>query len=241
MEAQQLTYARHSYGERFIDANDGRPQGAPRLPADRAPKVLGGTAIPADPERMPDDLTYDAAAQELRVGEGRISNVTPRMWSYSVSGVNVLGKWFSCRRQTRDRPVMGDRRVSALLDIQLDHWPAEYTRELVDMLNVLGLLIDLEPEQSELLAAIVPSYRVAGRSEPGGGGMCECGGDAFDIVKGASGHRHDQIVGGVVGERESPTVETVEGDQRTQCQPLVAVDQRMIACQGVQQRCRLLV
>jgi hypothetical protein len=103
---------------------------------------------------MPDELTYDAATQELRVGAGRIGNVTPRMWSYDVSGVNVLIKWFSYRRKTRDRPVMGDRRVSALMSIQPDHWQADYTRELIDLLNVVGLLADLEPVQAELLTAI---------------------------------------------------------------------------------------
>jgi hypothetical protein len=144
----------HSYGERFVDATAGRPPGAPRLPAERAPKVLAGAAIPSEPDRMPDSLTYDATAQELHVGEGRIGNVTSQMWSYNVSGVNVLNKWFSYRRKTRDRPVMGDRRVSGLLDTQLHYWPAEYTRDLIDMLNVLGLLTELEPDQAALLAAI---------------------------------------------------------------------------------------
>ena len=103
---------------------------------------------------MPDELAYDATAHELHVGTGRISNVTPRMWSYDVSGVNVLTKWFSYRRKTRDRPIMGDRQVSLLSEIQLDHWDADYTRELIDLLNVLGLLADLEPVQTELLTAI---------------------------------------------------------------------------------------
>lgn len=145
----------HSYGERFVDPSDDRPSGAPRLPADRAPKVVAGAAIPSDPDRMPDGLlTYDASAHELHVGEGRISHVTPQMRSYDVSGVNVLDKWFSYRRKTRDRPVMGDRRVSALLEIQLDHWPAAYTQELIDLLNVIGLLVDLESRQSELLGEV---------------------------------------------------------------------------------------
>jgi hypothetical protein len=144
----------HTYGERFVDASNGRPSGAPRLPAAQAPKVLAGAAIPSDPERMPDSLNYDAAAQELQVGEGRIGNVIPQMWSYNVSGVNVLNKWFSYRRKTRDRPVMGDRRVSGLSDIQLEYWPAEYTRELIDLLNVVGLLAEVEPGKSRLLGAI---------------------------------------------------------------------------------------
>jgi hypothetical protein len=142
----------HTYGQQFVDPAAGRPRRAPRLPPGRAPKVSAG--IPSDPERMPDSLTYDVKRQELRVGAGRISNVTPTMWSYGVSGVNVLAKWFSYRRKTRDRPVMGDRRVSPLLGIQPDHWHADYTRELIDLLNVLGLLIELEQDQSNLLTAI---------------------------------------------------------------------------------------
>ena len=103
---------------------------------------------------MPDEIIYDPDNGELRVGAGRIGNVTQEMWSYNVSGVNVLNKWFSYRRKTRDRPVMGDRRVSALEDVQPDKWQAEYTQELIDLLNILGLLTDLEPAQSELLAEI---------------------------------------------------------------------------------------
>jgi hypothetical protein len=47
---------------------------------------------------------------------------------------------------------MGDRRPpSPLQAIQPDHWPAEYTTDLLDLLNVLTLLVDLEPEQAKLL------------------------------------------------------------------------------------------
>jgi hypothetical protein len=34
-------------------------------------------------------------------------------------------------------------------------WRADYTSELIDLLNILGLLADLEPEQAELLARII--------------------------------------------------------------------------------------
>jgi len=159
----------HTYGQRFTDPASGRPRRAPRLPADRAPKVLAHAAIPSDAAHMPDELVYIATAHELHVGRGRISNVTPRMRSYDVSGVNVLTKWFSYRRKTRDRPIIGDRRVSALSDIQLDYWHADYTRELIDLLNVLGLLADLEPVQSELLSAIGegPLFSTTNLSEAG--------------------------------------------------------------------------
>jgi hypothetical protein len=150
----------HCYGQRFHDDRAGRPHRAPRLPATAAPKVLGSHPIPSEPDRMPDSLSYDAAKGELIVGEGRISNVTTAVRGYQVSGVNVLDKWFSYRRRTRVRPVLGGRRVSALNSIQLDHWSNEYTTDLINLLNVLGLLVELESAQADLLAEIVSGLLV---------------------------------------------------------------------------------
>ncbi len=163
----------HSYGQRFVDDTAGRPKSAPRLPREYAPRVAGSYPIPSDEEHMPDELGYDAQARHLHVGVGIIENVTPRMWQYEVSGVNVLGKWFSYRRRSRDRPLMGDRRVSLLSQVQSQTWRAEYTRDLIDLLNVLGLLEQLETPQAELLEAVLAGpllgsdeLRVAGvRSE----------------------------------------------------------------------------
>ena len=144
----------HSYGQRYYDSTDDRPKRPPRMPHDRAPHVLGGYPIPADAEHMPDTLGYDKDKQELIVGSGHIGNVTPRMREYDLSGVNVLDKWFSYRSRNRQRPTIGTRRSSLLQQIQATAWQAEYTSELIDLLNVLGLLIDLEPGQAELLNEI---------------------------------------------------------------------------------------
>ena len=112
----------HSYGRRFVDADAERPRGAPRLPKEHAPPVAASHPIPSDEERMPDRLGYDPQARCLHVGAGVIEHVTPRMWEYDVSEVNVLGKWFSYRRKARDRPIMGARRVSPLLEVQSRTW-----------------------------------------------------------------------------------------------------------------------
>lgn len=74
---------------------------------------------------------------------------------YEVSGKRVFTQWFSYRKKNRERPMIGDRRPpSKLGEIQPDHWPAEYTTELLHVLNVLALLVKLEPEQAQLLEAI---------------------------------------------------------------------------------------
>lgn len=101
---------------------------------------------------MPDSINYDANKKRLLVGAGFVENVEPGVWSYEVSGKQVLLQWFSYRKANRERPIIGDRRPpSPLGNIQPDHWLAEYTTELINVLNVLGWLVDLEPAQARLL------------------------------------------------------------------------------------------
>lgn len=145
----------YTFGERMADPKSNRPPGPPRLPAGKAPYIPVGGAIPDDPDHMPDSMGYDASKHRLLVGHGRIENVDPKVWSYEVSGKNVLSQWFSYRKANRERPIIGDRRTpSPLGDIQPDHWLPEYTTELINVLNVLGLLVELEPSQAELLEKV---------------------------------------------------------------------------------------
>ena len=107
---------------------------------------------------MPDKIEHDAATQCLHVGAGRIAPVPMSVWRYEVSGKQVLTQWFSYRRKTRERPIIGDRRApSPLGDIQPQAWLAEYTTELLDLLNLLGLLIELEPQQGSMLERVLAS------------------------------------------------------------------------------------
>ncbi len=145
----------HTFGERFADPANQRAPGPPRLPPERRPKVPKQGTIPTDAENMPDHIDYDASKQRLLVGQGFIEPVPPEVWRYEVSGKQVLVQWFSYRKKNRERPMIGDRRPpSPLGDIQPDTWLAEYTTELLNVLNVLGLLVELEPAQADLLKRI---------------------------------------------------------------------------------------
>lgn len=127
--------------------------GLPRLPTDRAPQNV--TQIPTTSEGFPNALGYDIDSQELSIGEGVIRRVTPAMREYSIDGVNILDKWFSYRKADRSRPVIGNRRVSDLMKIQPEHWLSEYTTDLIDLLNIIGLLVDLGEKQAILLADVL--------------------------------------------------------------------------------------
>jgi hypothetical protein len=145
----------HTFGERMADPKKGRPAQAPRLPEARMPRIPAAGAISQDPAAMPDTIAYDAAKKRLLVGQGYVERVEPAVWDYEVSGKQVLLQWFSYRKANRERPIIGERRApSPLGDIQPDYWLAEYTTELINVLNVLGLLVELEPVQEALLERI---------------------------------------------------------------------------------------
>ncbi len=107
---------------------------------------------------MPDTISYDATTKRLHIGSGYVENVEPAVWNYEVSGKQVLLHWFSYRKLDRERPIIGDRRTpSPLGDIQPKHWLAEYTTELINVLNVLGWLVSLEPTQANCSKRFAPA------------------------------------------------------------------------------------
>jgi hypothetical protein len=145
----------HTFGERMSDPEHGRLAQSPRLPKAKMPRIPTAGAIPTDPAGMPDSIGYNAATKRLLIGRGFVENVAPAVWGYEVSGKQVLLQWFSYRKKNRERPIMGDRRPpSPLGNIQPDHWLAEYTTELINVLNVLGWLVEIEPQQADLLERI---------------------------------------------------------------------------------------
>ena len=112
---------------------------------------------------MPETISYDTAEHRLYVGTGYVDNVPPEVWTYEVSGKQVLPQWFSYRGRDRSRPIIGDRRPpSPLGNIQPDGWLAEYTTELLNLLNILGRLVKLEPKQADLLNRICAAPTIHG-------------------------------------------------------------------------------
>ncbi|MGO9274362.1 MAG: type ISP restriction/modification enzyme [Terriglobia bacterium] len=157
----------HTFGERMTDPQKGRPAQPPRLPPARMPRIPAAGAIPQEPAAMPDSINYDATKKRLLVGQGYIENIEPPVWLYEVSGKQVLLQWFSYRKANRERPIIGDRRApSPLSDIRPDHWLAEYTTELINVLNVLGRLVDLEPAQAALLGRVCTGPTISAEELP---------------------------------------------------------------------------
>jgi hypothetical protein len=142
----------HTYGERYVDAETGRPRGAPKLSSER-PKVR--VTIPDTEEDIPDKIDYDEQSETLKVGDGRISPVSAEVWNYQVSGMRVVKHWFGYRKKNPS----GNRK-SELDHIVATSWTPAMTTELLDLLNVLGGCVALQPRQAELLDEIMTAPRI---------------------------------------------------------------------------------
>ena len=182
----------HSFGERLVDAAAGRPKGPPRMREGYGPMIPRDGGIPTSPRKFPDRISYDGTLHRLTVGEGFIDNVPPATWEYEVSGKQVLSQWFSSRRLDRSRPIIGNRRTPSELDkVQIESWPVEYTTELMNVIHVLGRLVDLESSQSDLLDRVCDSELLDAEDLRASG--------AFDVADVVRGHRVDERQGDLLG------------------------------------------
>ncbi|MDI5978592.1 type ISP restriction/modification enzyme [Amycolatopsis magusensis] len=137
----------HTYGERCADPEAGRPARSPRMRADR-PTVQ--VAIPDGEDGMPEQMKYDESTRVLHVGAGQIAPVAPEVMAYEVSRTMVVKHWFGYRKKNP-----AGSRSSPLNDIIATTWTPAMTTELLDLLNVLGRCVELEPRQDALLDRII--------------------------------------------------------------------------------------
>jgi hypothetical protein len=138
----------HTFGARWGNSVESRPKGQPALPPERRPEII--REISDDVGSVPDAMRYDMAVKELHIGDGIIGPVSESAFEYQVCGKRVIGQWFSFRQRTRTY----QRRVSALDDERVERWTYHLTRDLVDLISILSLLVELEPQQMAILDAV---------------------------------------------------------------------------------------
>lgn len=120
----------------------------PRLPGGRRPYVRA--ALPA----RPTGIVYDAEAEALVIGDGRISPVPAGAWEFTVSGVRVLELWFDRRTAAAVGAVPEDVEADGLEGVGARGWTPEWTSELLELITVLALLDGLRPRQEALRARL---------------------------------------------------------------------------------------
>lgn len=130
----------HTYGERFRGPRDDGsvPRGAARCTK----------GVP--PDEYPEGHRYDPVAQTLHVGQGEFAPVSPEVYGYSVSGLQVVKSWLDYRKKDR-----AGRSSSPLDDIRPERW--EFEGELLELLWVVEHTIALQPEGAALLDEVCAS------------------------------------------------------------------------------------
>lgn len=136
----------HTHAERMIDQSAGR--------ASRLPEVEGigwdvaVTRIPEDTS----EIGYDEESGTIAVGDGRVGGVRPEVWAYSVSGMQVLPKWLGYRtRKGTGRAVSSN---SELDRIRPTEWHDKWNDELLDLVRILTITVDRQPDLANLLERI---------------------------------------------------------------------------------------
>ncbi len=139
----------HTYGARY-----GGPRDDGSVPPGGA---LCTKAVSLD--QYPVDFSYDEAARVLRVGDGEFAPVAPEVWTYSVSGLQVVKSWLDYRKRKR-----AGRRSSPLDDIRPEHW--DFMEELLALLWVLEETVRRQPEGAALLQEVCASALFAAHELP---------------------------------------------------------------------------
>ena len=130
----------HTYGKRFA------------TPGDNSFVTAGSARCnkPVSLEDYPAKYSYDSKTKVLRVGDGEFAPVTPGVWDYSVSGLQVVKSWLDYRKL---KP--SGKKSSRLDEIRPARW--EFTEDLLELLWVLEATINLEPEGAALLEEVCAS------------------------------------------------------------------------------------
>ncbi|QAT86524.1 hypothetical protein EJ065_4984 [Corallococcus coralloides] len=142
----------HTYGERFREKGD-------KFKLSGSAKVT--TSIPTTPAKYPEKHKYDDKKQVLRVGDGEIGHVSPEVWNFSVSGLQVVKSWLDYRMKKG-----AGKKSSPLDDIRPERWTEEMTRKLVDLLWVLEHSLASYPALDAWLDEVLASALFAGDEIP---------------------------------------------------------------------------
>jgi len=123
----------HTWGERFV------PEMATQLP--------GGSATELAPvTEYPNEFSYSDGV--LQVGSGRFGPISPEVWEFEVSGLQVIKSWLGYRMWDRK-----GKKSSPLDDIRPEAWT--FSEELLLLLSIIEHTVEVAPLATELLEQVV--------------------------------------------------------------------------------------
>jgi hypothetical protein len=146
----------HTYGSRFVP--DAERPGV--VPQGNARAIV---AVPDTAADYPERFSYDELSQTIHVGTGAFGPVAPEIWSFSVSGFEVVRSWLAYRMKDG-----AGRRSSPLDDIRPQRWTPAFTEEFLEILWVLEATVTTYPALESLLGRVVagPTFTAAELPSP---------------------------------------------------------------------------
>ena len=146
----------HTYGTRFVPGGE-RPSVVPQGSA----RAI--VAVPDTAADYPERFSYDEASQTIHVGKGAFGPVAPEVWSFSVSGFEVVRSWLAYRMKEG-----AGRRSSPLDEIRPERWTPAFTEEFLELLWVLEATVAMYPVLESLLGRVVagPTFLAANLPSP---------------------------------------------------------------------------
>jgi hypothetical protein len=122
------------------------------------------TPISNREDSYPSRYAYDENSQKLVVGSGVISNVSPTVYKYSVSGFKVVDSWLRYRMAQRGGRARRKNSSSELDEIRPKRWT--FTDELLQLLWVLEGCVSLWPELTTFLEHAMRGEQIVGAALP---------------------------------------------------------------------------
>ena len=110
------------------------------------------------------EVKFDASKGELGVGTGVVEGVSAEVWSFELSGMQVVKKWLGYRTASGAGRAAGA--ASVLDQIRPTSWLDEWTVELLELLSVLQRTVDLQPRGGELLDRILAGPLISASDLP---------------------------------------------------------------------------
>lgn len=134
-----------TYGSAYSDGTQ-RPKDNIRFANQDPRRVVSLSPVTA----LPEQIIYDAKAEEVHIGDGRFGPVPVEAWEYQVGGKSVIKSWFSSRKL---RP--GGLKSSPLDHIYVSDWQSDWTGEFIDLASLLRRLSEHAVEQQRILDDIM--------------------------------------------------------------------------------------
>ncbi|NMM16011.1 MAG: hypothetical protein HHJ14_02405, partial [Cellulomonas sp.] len=137
-----------TFGERFT----GEAQPEAKLPD--VPGLGWITAVTAVPESSA-AITYDAATRTITIGDGALAGVSPEVWSFSVSGYEVVPRWLAYRTVKGYGRASEASRSTPLDAIRPGVWDDAWNDELLDLVRALTHTVEAQALAASMLDRVV--------------------------------------------------------------------------------------